>query len=985
MPTPSDIPSENAALPRETGGFRLLRTLGRGGMGVVYEAEELASSRRVALKILVPELAVSEEAFERFRREARIAASISDSSCVFVFGAHQIDGAPAIAMELCAGETLEHRLSQREPVPVEDAVRWTIEILDGLEAAHRVGVVHRDVKPSNCFITAEGRIKVGDFGLARSLERDVQLTRSGVFLGSPLYASPEQVRGRHVDFRSDLYSVGATLYALLTGRSPYTGDNLGEVLARILSESPEPPSSLRKEIPPALDKLVLRAMAREPAQRFQSHAEMREALRAFLPASSAPAGPLRRLLAFGLDAGVLALLQLPLFAVWTHLDPDGCRPLPRQPWRLQSDALLWVQVNLDTLYFAVAEGVFSRSVGKWLTGQRVVVVDGASRAALRRVLRAAVWTCPGFIALVVGYFQGGWPPWAETAIQFLPWIGILILLSTMRRKNGWRGVHELASGTRVVAEPLPFERFVRHESPPTAQLGRAGGMPEQVGAYSVVGRVGSTRTGEILEASDVGLDRRVWVHARDLGAAPLAPERRSLERATHLRWLDGFEERGRRHEVFEAPGGASLQGCCAGAGRLPWPVAHAVLSTLAAHLEREPARRIGIEQLWIDRAWNLRILDEPLEASTPAAPSARPSPSTTSRTAAAMPAAAGFESGSPGREPLDLLALVAQTALGVLPGSRVELPPDLPEHAEGAARRLVGLDAPFESLAEARRALAECANRPQGLTWKIRGLQMLVGSAPAVVFSGMCVAGTHLVVLPQARELRRSEVILQELRAGRRVTAADVQQEPTIATGAEIDAQGLRARSLLVAEIQDRLDAPPAGIKLVLTPEERELVARMHAEHGDAPREEVAAARAQLAADRLSDPELERSPGLRIMTKVLFAVPFGLSVIWGMVAILGALILRGGGSFRMMSLAVRDSRGRRAGRVRCAWRALFSALPFVALYGPPIVLVKTGHPTWGTVALAAALLLHLLLVAVSLRTPARGWQDRLAGTRLVPR
>ena len=977
MPTPPDIPVDGAALPRETGGFHLLRILGRGGMGVVYEAEELASSRRVALKVLVQELAVSEEAFDRFRREARIAASISDSSCVFVFGAHQIDGAPAIAMELCAGETLEHRLSQREPVPVEDAVRWTIEILDGLEAAHRVGVVHRDVKPSNCFITAEGRIKVGDFGLARSLERDVQLTRSGVFLGSPLYASPEQVRGRQVDFRSDLYSVGATLYALLTARSPYTGDNLGEVLARILSESPEPPSSLRKEIPPGLDKLILRAMAREPAQRFQSHAEMREALRGFLPTSSAPAGPLRRLLAFGLDAGVLALLHLPLITVWTHLDPNAYLPLPRQPWRLQSDVLMWVQVNFDTLYFAVAEGVFSRSVGKWLTGQRVVAVDGASRAALRRALRALVWTCPGFIALVSGYFLDGAPPWARTAIQVLPWLGTLAMLTTMRRKNGWRGVHELASGTRVVAEPLPFERFVRQESPPTAQLGCADGMPEQVGVYSVVGRVGSTSTGEILEANDVGLDRRVWVHARDPGVAALAPERRSLERATHLRWLDGFEERGRRHEVFEAPGGASLQGCCAGAGRLPWPVAHSVLSTLAAHSSREPAPPIGLEQLWIDRSWNLRILDEPLEAPTKA----------TSRTSAPMPAPVGaaFASASPGREPLDLLALAAQTALGVLPGSRVELPPDLPEHAERAARRLVGLDAPFESVAEAGRALAECANRPQRLTWKIRGLQMLIGSAPAAVFCGMCVVGSRLVVLPQARELQRSEVILQELRAGRRVTAADVQQEPLTATGAEIDAEGLRARSLLVAEIQDRLDAPPAGIKLKLTPEEKELVARMHAEHSAAPREEVAAARAQLAAERLSDPELERSPGLRIMTKAVFAVPFGLSVIWGMVAILGALILRGGGSFRMMSLAVRDSRGRRAGRMRCAWRALLSALPFVAVYALPILLVKTGHPTWGMVALAAAVLLHLLLVAVSLRTPARGWQDRLAGTRLVPR
>jgi serine/threonine protein kinase len=223
-------------LPREVAGFRLLRVLGKGGMGIVYEAEELASGRRVALKVLADELSVSEEAFERFRREARIAASVSDTSCVFVFGAHQVEGSPAIAMELCVGETLDHRIQTGDRVPVADAVRWTMQILDGLEAAHQAGVIHRDVKPSNCFLTAEGRIKVGDFGLARSLERDVQLTRSGVFLGSPLYAAPEQVRGRQVDLRSDLYSVGATLYAVLTGRSPYHGENLGEVLARILSE-----------------------------------------------------------------------------------------------------------------------------------------------------------------------------------------------------------------------------------------------------------------------------------------------------------------------------------------------------------------------------------------------------------------------------------------------------------------------------------------------------------------------------------------------------------------------------------------------------------------------------------------------------------------------------------------------------------------------------------------------------------------------------
>ena len=181
-------------------------------------------------------------------------------------------------MELCAGETLQHRISKREAIPIEDAVRWTLEILEGLEAAHAAGVLHRDVKPSNCFITHDGHVKVGDFGLSRALGSDAELTRSGVFLGSPAYASPEQIRGRKVDERSDLYSCGATLYALLTGMPPHTGDNAGEVMARILSEPPVSPRELRADVPAALEKVVLRVMASDPADRYPDHASFRAAL-----------------------------------------------------------------------------------------------------------------------------------------------------------------------------------------------------------------------------------------------------------------------------------------------------------------------------------------------------------------------------------------------------------------------------------------------------------------------------------------------------------------------------------------------------------------------------------------------------------------------------------------------------------------------------------------------------------------------------------
>jgi serine/threonine protein kinase len=929
-------------------------------MGVVYEAEELASGRRVALKVLVPELSVSEEAFERFRREARVAASISDSSCVFVFGAHEVDGAPAIAMELCAGETLEHRLAQREPIPIEDALRWTIEILDGLEAAHRAGVVHRDVKPSNCFITSEGRIKVGDFGLSRSLDREVQLTRSGVFLGSPLYASPEQVRGRQVDLRSDLYSVGATLYALLTGKPPYRGENLGEVLARILSESPEPPSRLRKEIPRGLDKVILRAMSREPERRFQSHPELREALREFLQKSSGPAGPLRRFIAYQVDVYLLSLLNLPIIALWKEFDPNAIQLFADQPWRPYSNGLMLTLPAVAFVYFACAEGFFSRTIGKWITGERVVLVGSSTHGVLLRMLRAAVWSTLSVLS-TVGILIGGSATWVQIAFGWgiVPLAATLAMLSTMRRRNGWRGVHELVSRTRVVAEPLPFARFVRQKAPPASHLERPDRMPARLGTYATVGRVGRTTSGEFFEASDTGLDRRVWVHLRDPGAPELASERRSLERATRLRWLDGFEERGRRHDVFEAPGGARFLDCCASGGRLSWPVSHGVLSALAQELEGNPPVRISLEQLWIDRSWSLRILDEPLG-----------------------------ESVSPERAPLELLSLAASTSFGASSASGMELPPDLPEHAERTVRRLLGLEAPFTSVAEARRSLSEFANRLQGLTWKIRGRQLLLGSGVWILFCGICLISTRLLVIPQARKLVNSEVVLKELGSGRRMTAADLERSAA-PTGAEIDADGLRARSILVADFQGRLNtsaAPGVTLELLdLSEEEEALVGRVKEQYGRATSAEIDAARATVESERPPDFDIDNEPGMRRFARMHFVLPLGFSVVWAATAMLSALLVRGGFSLRMTSLAVRDAKGRRAGRLRCVWRALLGALPFLAIYLVPLALMAKEHLAAATVSLVAAVAVHALLVAASLRTPARGWQDRLARTRLVPR
>jgi hypothetical protein len=929
-------------------------------MGVVYEAEELASGRRVALKVLAREHSLSDEAFERFRREARIAASVSDSACVFVFGAHQIEGAPAIAMELCAGETLEHRLRRKdEPIAIADAVRWTIEILDGLEAAHQSGIVHRDVKPSNCFITADGKIKVGDFGLARSLEHDVQLTQSGVFLGSPLYASPEQIKGRQVDFRSDIYSTGATLYALLTGRSPYGGTNLGEVLSRILSEPPDLPTGLRKDIPPGLEKVILRAMAREPSARYASHAAMRDALRPFAAKETRAAGPLRRFCAYMLDGAVLSLINIPLIGIWSRSDPGAIQQIGSASIQVQSPTLQLVLLLSGIIYLSLGEGIFRRTVGKWLTGQRIVVVGHPKAPNLGPYLRSVFWNLPGLLLVLGRFLPATQNAWAQTILGAGPLVVVFALgmLATMRARNGWRGVHEFLSGTRVVAEPLPFAHLVERRAPPPSRLEPADLAPATFGEYYVRGRVGTTRSAEIFEASDPMLDRRVWVHAPLPGAAALQASRRSLDRPTRLRWLDAIDVGGRRHEVFEAPGGARLRDCAVGKKGIDWPTTYRVLTALAEELDAPNAPRASLNQLWIDRSWSPRILDEPLREE-------------------------GDAGAEPEEEPLQLLAHVARSCAAA--GAK-SLPADLPEHAEPAVRSLLGLDAPFRSLADARRALAQLAGRPQGLTWKVRGLQMLVGAGLICVFVLVVSVVMQAIGLPMLRQVDEGRLAVRELREGRLLTHEELLDDGKSASGPELNDEQKQNRRHLLATISDRIPAFGTKVSVKLSPEERELLDREKAATPNPTPAEIEAARAKVRADRPPDFDPNGTELMRFFLKFIYAVPWIGTVVFGLGATLFALFLRGGLSLRFLSIAVRNSKGAKAGRLRCLWRAVVSALPFVVLYGLPLKLVVERHPGLAMAALAFAIVVHVGLVFVALRNPARGWQDRIAGTRLVPR
>jgi serine/threonine-protein kinase len=254
------------------GRYRIIRKLGSGGMANVYLAEDQELGRRIAIKILNDRHAHDDQFVERFRREAKNAAGLSHPHIVSIYDRGEAEGTYYIAMEFLDGRSLKELIVARGPAPVQVAIEYTRQILDALRFAHRNGIVHRDIKPHNVIVDAEGRIKVTDFGIARA--GATQMTEVGSIIGTAQYLSPEQARGSPVDQTSDLYSVGVVLYELLTGKVPFTGDSPVEIAMKHISATPEPPSTLRPEIPAELDKIVLRALAKSPQQRYKNAEEM---------------------------------------------------------------------------------------------------------------------------------------------------------------------------------------------------------------------------------------------------------------------------------------------------------------------------------------------------------------------------------------------------------------------------------------------------------------------------------------------------------------------------------------------------------------------------------------------------------------------------------------------------------------------------------------------------------------------------------------
>lgn len=275
-----------------SGRYELVEKLGQGGMGTVHRAVDRQLRRTVAVKLLSSELAHDPQSRARFRREAHAAAALNHPAVATIHDVgeepHPDGPRPYLVMEYVQGATLAEALSNG-PLPVAEAIDAACAVLDALRHSHERGIVHRDIKPSNIMLTGPDTVKVLDFGIAKAFtEAATRITGSGAAIGTPAYLSPEQINGAEIDHRADLYAMGCLLHELLTGQTPFRGESAFAVMHQHLFAEPEPVSRFRPHIPPAVEAVILRALRKDPAERFDDAGQMREALTDALTQASMP-------------------------------------------------------------------------------------------------------------------------------------------------------------------------------------------------------------------------------------------------------------------------------------------------------------------------------------------------------------------------------------------------------------------------------------------------------------------------------------------------------------------------------------------------------------------------------------------------------------------------------------------------------------------------------------------------------------------------
>jgi uncharacterized RDD family membrane protein YckC len=924
------------------GPYRIAGVIGRGGMGIVYDADEIESGRRVALKVLQGRLDDVRER-EMFEREGRLAASITHEHCVFVFGASEIAGLPAIAMERMAG-TLGDRLAARGgPLAPGEAVDAALQLVSGLRAAAAAGVLHRDVKPSNCFVDADGVVKIGDFGISRSLRptEETALTARGHVAATPAYASPEQLRGATVDVRSDIYSLGATLYELLTGRRPFERSDLMALLMAVANDRPAAPHVVNRAVPKGLGDVVLRCLAKDPARRYADYDALERALEPYASAAPTPATVGRRFLAGLVDHLLLAALTLPMVVLW--YSTGGLRMEVRQ-LSLQHVAGL----VLFAAYYGI-EAAWSASPGKMLLGLRLVDRGGRPATGVRVLGRAALfalgpWLTGALWVALSPTVKGGiaydiqW--WHGPALSGLQYAWLALLFSTVRRRNGYAGLHDLATGLRVVARRAAE---AIHGSPAAIVNAAATPVETRVGSFDVSARAIDGMPEAWRWGDDPRLRRPVWVRLLPPGSPPVSQARANVTRQTRLRWLAGRRTAAEAWDVFEPVQGRPFVSLAGERGR--WSDVRRWLLDLARELARavpDEAAPPRLDRVWITTNGHAKLVDDPvLDAALPQAGSS-------SALLGELARAAKARAGGP-------WPVAAEAFLARLDGQ-----PDAdPSTAVGDLERLA------DSRASVTRA------------WRAAALLVPILFP---LFTAALMVGGVLMFSSRSAKLTADEraviVALQTL-------WSDARGPATLSAD---DRDGLE--TVLATRYRPILTGgqlfTPENVFLGLSPQHQDLAAQILARHpagaaSPAVMERPAVRRVQSRAAAMNaPPPMAEFAAMALSISLLFvAVP----------ALVIAIACRGG-ILRVLGFEYVTDDGRRASRLRVFARTLVAWSPLLAVpaaLGAAAVLgTEPGRSTFalllgtGTAVLAAGAVWAIV-------TPSRGPADRLAGTWIVPR
>ena len=956
------------------GPYRIKRVLGRGGMGVVYEAVHEADARVVALKLLTVDLDKM-DARARFLREGQTAAAINHPNTVYIYGTEEIEGTPAITMELVPGGTLDDKIKERGALPLTEAVEDMLQIIDGLEAAYTAGILHRDVKPSNCFVGPGGTIKIGDFGLSKPIGADEQhkLTQSGLFLGTPVFSSPEQLLGEAIDVRSDIYAVGVTFYSLLTGQLPYHSGSMMQVVASVLNGVPAPITNFRKDLPEAVIDVVMKAMARKPADRFQNYAEFHDAVAALLPDQLVAATLWDRFRATIVDwlvnlllVSIVSVLFLPgAFSIGSGRATD---------WRQ-----VLTSVVITLLIVGIPEALRGQSIGKWLVGIRVTTLDGAPPGFVREAGRILILAGSDVLTLAAHRYAFSANNKASLALLVLVVYRGTLLVS-VRRSNGWRMLHDIATGTRVARARAAVEQ--RRGEAHRAVAPTLTGTERHVGPYTILGNV--RPDGSIQHGWDAAMQRAVWIIARPEQAPEATEARRTLSRLTRLRWVGGRRAPGDSWDAFEAPVGEPLS------ERLKKPVPWAVQQywlldisneMIAATSDNTPLQEISADSIWVTPTDRLVFPEGASIVSSNDTQNAQ-SPVTT-----AMLVAEIFDR-----------VRRARTVDGPLPGYALRTI---------ASARAAATPEQVRSLVQAS------LGRPVEVSRARRVGMLLATITPMVLFSligwlstsqakrvdptGSTMNGLVLFVSDSARtnpDSARKRAIDVEAnpRGSYRIARAmeSIGLLPVIEPDTITPADTLRHQrhlaevylsSVLAARVRDTLTAPTLGRSA------REVRARMEILQRNPVIDSAEARAARFLVDTIWKGEI---PGSELSTLAKF-IPYvllaAIIILSAGVSIVSGLLARRGPLLRGFQIDVVTASGAPAGRLRLLirnlviWSVLLLPIPAVVL-APRMSIGVLGTLLIGSLAVYAAAWAVAFWFAV--RTPARGVAERVSGTWLVP-